>query len=64
MTRLSILSTLVIVTLLLGVYRSFTALLLGLVPVASGAIAGIAAVSLGVGVVHGITLGFRRHTDR
>lgn len=57
-TRLSILSTAVIVALLLGVYRSVTALVLGLVPVASGAIAGIAAVALGVGVVHGITLGF------
>ena len=57
-TRLSILSTGVIVALLLGVYRSVTALVLGLVPVASGAIAGIAAVALGVGVVHGITLGF------
>ena len=57
-TRLSILSTVIIVALLLGVYRSITALVLGLVPVASGAIAGIAAVALGVGVVHGITLGF------
>jgi len=57
-TRLSILSTVIIVALLLGVYRSVTALVLGLVPVASGAIAGIAAVALGVGVVHGITLGF------
>ena len=57
-TRLSILSTVIIVALLLGVYRSFAALLLGLVPVASGALAGIAAVDLGVGVVHGITLGF------
>ena len=57
-TRLSILSTAIIVTLLLGVYRSATALVLGLVPVASGALAGIAAVALGVGVVHGITLGF------
>jgi predicted exporter len=47
-----------IVTLLLGVYRSVPALLLGLVPVASGALAGVAAVSLGAGVVHGITLGF------
>ena len=34
------------------------ALLLGLVPVASGALAGIAAVALGFGAVHGITLGF------
>ena len=57
-TRLSILSTAVIVALLLGVYRSATALVLGLVPVASGALAGVAAVALGLGVVHGITLGF------
>ena len=57
-TRLSILSTVIIVALLLGVYRSATALLLGLVPVASGALAGVAAVALGLGVVHGITLGF------
>jgi predicted exporter len=44
--------------LLLFVYRSLPALLLGLVPVASGALAGIAAVALGFGAVHGITLGF------
>jgi predicted exporter len=57
-TRLSILSTFIIVVLLLGVYRSVAALLLGLVPVATGALAGVAAVALGMGVVHGITLGF------
>lgn len=57
-TRLSILSTFIIVVLLLGVYRSLAALLLGLVPVATGALAGVAAVALGMGVVHGITLGF------
>jgi predicted exporter len=57
-TRLSILSTAIVVTLLLGVYRSVAALVLGLVPVASGALAGVAAVALGAGVVHGITLGF------
>lgn len=57
-TRLSILSTVIIAALLLGVYRSLAALLLGLVPVASGALAGVAAVALGLGVVHGITLGF------
>ena len=57
-TRLSILSTVAIMALLLGVYRSVTTLVLGLVPVASGALAGIAAVALGLGVVHGITLGF------
>jgi predicted exporter len=56
--RLSLLSTALIVVLLLVVYRSVTALILGLVPVASGALAGVAAVALGVGVVHGITLGF------
>jgi len=56
--RLSILSTALIVTLLLLVYRSVTTLLLGLLPVVSGALAGVAAVSLGAGVVHGITLGF------
>ncbi|MBT9590371.1 MAG: MMPL family transporter [Thiobacillus sp.] len=57
-TRLSILSLALIATLLLLVYRSFSALGLGLLPVVSGALAGIAAVSLGFGEVHGITLGF------
>ena len=56
--RLSILSTALIVTLLLLVYRSATTLLLGLLPVVSGALAGVAAVAIGAGVVHGITLGF------
>ncbi len=57
-TRLSIVSLLLIATLLLLVYRSFSALALGLLPVLSGVLAGIAAVSLGFGAVHGITLGF------
>ena len=57
-TRLSILSMALIATLLLLVYRSFTALALGFLPVISGALAGVAAVSLGFGAVHGITLGF------
>jgi predicted exporter len=56
--RLSLLSTALIATLLLVAYRSPLTLLLGLVPVACGALAGIAAVALGFGVVHGITLGF------
>lgn len=56
--RLSIISSALIVALLLLVYRSVPALLLGLVPVVSGAIAGIAAVALGFGVVQGVTLGF------
>ncbi|HWW31822.1 MAG TPA: MMPL family transporter [Steroidobacteraceae bacterium] len=56
--RLSIVSALLIAALLLAAYRSLTALLLTFVPVASGALAGVAAVALGFGVVHGITLGF------
>lgn len=56
--RLAVASTVGIVTLLLVVYRSFAALTLGLLPVLSGALAGIAAVSLGFGEVHGITIGF------
>ena len=57
-TRLSTVSALLITLLLLFVYRSLPALLLGLVPVAAGALAGVAAVALGYGFVHGITLGF------
>ena len=47
-----------IVVFLLFVYRSPTTLLLGLLPVLSGAAAGVAAVSAGFGTVHGLTLGF------
>nr|MDP2191267.1 MMPL family transporter [Rhodoferax sp.] len=57
-SRLSIIGIALIAALLLLVYRSLTALALGLLPVISGALAGIAAVSLGFGAVHGITLGF------
>ena len=56
--RLSIVSTALIVSLLLSVYRSVTVLLLGLLPVVCGALVGIAAVALGFGAVHGITLAF------
>ena len=56
--RLSLLSTSLIVALLLLVYRSATTVLLGLLPVLSGALAGVAAVAIGAGVVHGVTLGF------
>ena len=56
--RLSLISSALVVTLLLVVYRSLPALGLGLLPVASGALVGIAAVALGFGAVHGITLGF------
>ncbi|MBI4742538.1 MAG: MMPL family transporter [Betaproteobacteria bacterium] len=57
-TRLALISAGIVVALLLLIYRSPAALLLGLLPVLSGALAGIAAVSLGFGQVHGITLGF------
>lgn len=57
-SRLSIVSIALIASLLLLVYRSFSALTLGFLPVISGVLAGIAAVSLGFGEVHGITLGF------
>ena len=57
-SRLAIISVVLIATLLLLIYRSFTALALGFLPVISGALAAIAAVSLGFGAVHGITLGF------
>lgn len=56
--RLATLGTLLVVALLLLIYRSLPLLLLGLLPVASGVLAGIAAVSLGFGHVHGLTLGF------
>ena len=56
--RLSIASGILVVSLLLLVYRSLPALGLGLLPVATGALVGIAAVALGFGAVHGITLGF------
>ncbi len=57
-SRLSLIGIALIAALLLFVYRSVTALALGMLPVISGALAGIAAVSLGFGSVHGITLGF------
>jgi predicted exporter len=56
--RLSLISALLITALLLSVYRSLPVLMLTLVPVASGALAGVAAVALGFPTVHGITLGF------
>lgn len=56
--RLSAVSLVLIVALLLVVYRSPLTLVLGLLPVLSGVAAGLAAVSLAFGTVHGITLGF------
>jgi predicted exporter len=54
----STIATSAIVILLLVIYRSILVLSLTLVPVVSGALAGIAAVSLTFGFVHGITIGF------
>lgn len=56
--RLSLLNTLAITLLLAAVYRSLRVILLGLVPLATGALAGTCAVSLWSGGIHGITLGF------
>ncbi len=56
--RLSLIATLLVSSMLLLLYRSPRVLVLGLFPIATGALAGIAAVSLGFGSVHGITLGF------
>jgi len=56
--RVTSLAAIAIAGLLLFVMRSARALALILVPVASGALAGIAAVALAFGDVHGITVGF------
>jgi len=56
--RLAGASMVLVVGLLLLVYRSPTLLVLGLLPVLTGVAAGIAAVSLVFGQVHGLTLGF------
>lgn len=57
-SRLSILATGITASLLIFAYRSLLSLVLGLLPVATGALAAVAGVSLGFGYVHGITLGF------
>ena len=56
--RFALMATVLVATLLLALYRSVRVLVLALLPVASGALAGIAAVSLAFGSVHGLTLGF------
>jgi len=57
-SRLSTISTLAIIAVLFFVYRSGRLMTLGLLPVLSGALAGIVAVSLAYGTVFGITVGF------
>jgi len=56
--RLGAISTLGFVALLLLAYRSVPSLLLAALPVASGALAGVAALALVFGGAHGITLAF------
>ncbi len=54
----SVIGSSAVFLLLLLVYRSLPQVLLGLLPVLSGILVAIAAVSLGFGTVHGITIGF------
>jgi predicted exporter len=56
--RFSLIATVLVAAMMLALYRSPRVVTLGFVPVVSGALAGVAAVSLGFGAVHGITLGF------
>jgi predicted exporter len=56
--RVAALGVALVAALLLWAYRSPMALLLGLLPVLTGALVGVAAVAAGFGVVHGVTLGF------
>ena len=56
--RLAVLGSIVIVVLLWLAFASLRALAVAALPVATGVVAGIAAVSLGFGQVHGMTLGF------
>ncbi len=57
-TRLAGASMLLVIGLLGFVYRSPRLLLIGLFPVFSGALVGMAAVALAFGDIHGLTLGF------
>ncbi len=56
--RLSGVATALVAGLLLLAFRSLPVLVLAFVPVATGALAGVAAVAVAFGTVHGITLGF------
>ena len=56
--RLAIASLALVIALLMVVYRSWLLLALNLLPMLTGTLAGIAAVHLVFGTVHGITLGF------
>jgi predicted exporter len=56
--RLALWGSVIIVTMLALSFGSLRALIIALLPVASGVLAGVVAVSLGFGHVHGMTLGF------
>lgn len=56
--RLSLAAAALVAGLLLAVFRSPAVVAAAFVPVATGILAGVAAVALGFGAVHGITLGF------
>lgn len=56
--QLALVGTLVMGALLTAAFASLRALVVAFLPVASGVVAGIVAVSLVFGTVHGITLGF------
>jgi predicted exporter len=57
-SRISLLAVAAVSALLLATYRSLRLLALTLLPVITGVTAGVAAVSLAFGSVHGLTLGF------
>lgn len=56
--NLSFIASVLLGALMLAVYRSARVIVLGFVPILSGVLAGIAAVSAYFGWIHGITLGF------
>jgi predicted exporter len=56
--RLSVLAAALVAGLLFAVFRSVAVVAGAFAPAATGILAGIAAVQLGFGTVHGITLGF------
>ena len=57
-TKLSLLNGIAVIAILWAVYRSMATVLLGIVPLLTGALIGAATVSAWFGVLHGITLGF------
>ncbi|MDP9132610.1 MAG: MMPL family transporter, partial [Nitrospirota bacterium] len=56
--RLSLVAGVIVTALLFSVYRTWSPLVLSLLPVLTGLLVGVAAVQLVFGFVHGITLGF------